>query len=71
MTENDLKELGFEKIEYEHYYNYVKGDLTSCDNDKQTGQWYVMYDFPGNNRGVITNYKILKQLIHRINERDN
>ena len=66
MTEKDLKDLGFQKIEYDHYYNYVKRDFTSCDNDKHTGQWYVMYELPNNNRGVITNNKILKQLIFRL-----
>ena len=67
MKEQDLKELGFEKVEYEHYYNYVKGDMTSCDNDKvKDSQWYVMYEFPNNNRGVVTSGKLLKQLIFRL-----
>lgn len=71
MTEKDLKDLGFEKVEYEHYYNYVKGDMTSCDSDQhKNGQWYVMYEFP-NSRGVVTNRSLLKQLVYKLDERDN
>lgn len=71
MTEKDLQRLGFEKVEYEHYYNYVKGDMTSCDSDQhKNGQWYVMYDFP-TSKGVITNAKLLDTLIEKLDERDN
>ena len=66
MTEQDLLDLNFEKIDYDHYYNYVNKDFTSCDNDKVEQQWYVMYDLPNNNRGVITNKNILKQLLYKL-----
>jgi len=70
MTEQDLKDLKFEKIVQDHYYNYVKGDLTSCDNDKQKdGQWYVMYEFPNNVRGIVTNRTLLKQLVFKLEQK--
>jgi len=70
MTEEDLIELGFEKVEYEHYYNYVKGDMISCDSDLNNGKWYVMFDFP-NSKGVVANKSILKQLVFKLDEKDN
>jgi len=67
MTEELLIELGFVKNDYDFYYNYTKGDILSCDSDKtRNGKWYVMYDLPNNNRGVITNKKILKQLLYKL-----
>ena len=45
MQETDLIELGFEKIDYGHYYNYERGDLLSCDND-DPNKWYIVYQFP-------------------------
>lgn len=67
MTEQDLKDLGFDKVEHEHYYNYTKGDILSCDSDKtRNGKWYVMFNFP-NSQGVISNPEILKQLIIKLN----
>ena len=66
MQETDLIELGFEKIEYGHYYNYERGDLLSCDND-DPNKWYVVYQFP-HSAGVVHSIKLLKQLIKRIDE---
>lgn len=66
INENDLIELGFEKIEYGHYYNYERGDLLSCDDD-DPNRWYVVYQFP-HGAGVVSNIKLLKQLIKRIDE---
>lgn len=66
ITEDDLINLGFEKIEYDHYYNYQLKGLISCDNDKsKDGNWYVIFDFHNSN-GVISNKKILELLLKRI-----
>jgi ribosomal protein L19 len=69
MKEDDLIELGFEKIEYGHYYNYERGDLLSCDND-DPNRWFIVYQF-SHGAGVVHSLKLLKQLIKRIDEINN
>ena len=66
LEENDLINLGFEKIEYGHYYNYERGDLLSCDND-DPNKWYIVYQFQ-HGAGVVSSKRLLTQLIKRIDE---
>ena len=67
MTEEILIELGFDKNDYDFYYNYSKGDMLSCDSDKlRNNKWYVMFNFT-NSQGVISNPEILRQLIIKLN----